>query len=330
MGFLTTATGGNRSALLFLLGCAFSGGCGSNFTSETLIDSVRVLAVSADPPYAPPGTTVKMDMLAFDGRPTQPAPMVTSWLPQVCFDPPGDNYYGCFPAFAGSFRDGADLTSALTAGSSFSFTMPEDVITSHSSTRGADAYGLAVVFSFACAGHVEYTPSAAGDRPDGVPFGCFDASGARLGADSFVFSYAQVYAFTDRKNANPVITGLTYQGQIVSPSAGIPMARCTRSSIDDCPKASFDTVVPASSQEPDPGASSPGRAVKEEIWVDYYLTAGKVKNETVILYDPLAGKLSGTVDDLSTPQRAGDAELWAVVHDNRGGVSWEQVTMHVQ
>jgi hypothetical protein len=305
-------------------------GCGTKFTSESLVDTVRILAVRADQPYALPGATVSMDMLAFDGRPTQPEPMVTSWLPQVCFNPQNDDYYECFSSFAKTFPVGVDLSTQLSAGASLTFQMPTDIIASHADTGGGDPYGLAVVFALACAGHVEYTPSAAAGAPDGVPFGCFDATGANLGADSFVFSYALVYSFADRTNTNPVITGLTYGGAAVDPSTGISLSHCTQSNINRCPTTPLDTVVPPSSQEPDPGASTNGRQVKEEIWVDYYLTAGQVKNETVILYDPVAGELSGTADDLTAPQQAGAAQLWAVVHDDRGGVDWEQVVVQAQ
>jgi hypothetical protein len=52
---------------------------------------------------------------------------------------------------------------------------------------------------------------------------------------------------------------------------------------------------------------------------DYYVSGGKMKNDTVILYDPRKGGLSGTGDDLYARQSAGDFMLWAVVHDSRGG-----------
>jgi hypothetical protein len=62
--------------------------------------------------------------------------------------------------------------------------------------------------------------------------------------------------------------------------------------------------------------------------VDYYLTAGKVDHNTIILFDPRAGQLSNTSDSFYAPQTAGDSIVWAVVHDDRGGVSWAQFTVH--
>jgi hypothetical protein len=58
------------------------------------------------------------------------------------------------------------------------------------------------------------------------------------------------------------------------------------------------------------------------------LTAGKVAHDTIVLFDPRAGRLSNTSDSFYSPQAAGDSILWAVVHDNRGGVSWAQFSIH--
>ena len=312
--------------LLGLLGCK-----APSFAPVSLVDSVRILATHADEPYAAPGDTVHMRVLAFDGRLDPPSPMNVAWLPVPCVDPPGDDYFECFPAFAGVIQPGIDLGPQLVSGTTFSFQMPADAITRHPSTPGVDPYGLAVVFTFACAGHVEYVPPAAGGSPDAVPFGCFDDAGARLGADDFVFAYSLVYAFGDRTNANPAIDAVTYGGAAVDVDAGIAVPRCTDSNIDDCPSTPLDVVVPPSSQEPDPGNLGFGGApLKEEIYVDYYVSAGKVANDTVILYDPNGGRLGGTGDGFTAPQTTGDSWLWVVVHDNRGGEADLQIPVHTR
>lgn len=301
------------------------------FDPSSKIESVRILATRADMPYAAPGDTVNLSVLAVDGRPTQPAPMNVYWIPQPCVNPPGDAYSACFPAFAGAFPPGVDLASSLTAGASFSFPMPATAISAHSTASGEDPYGIAVVFTIACAGHVEYVPPAAGSSPDTVPFGCFDGSGTRLGADDFVFAYSLVYSFADRTNANPTIQSLTLDGANVDPAAGITLDRCTKSKIDDCSTQSLDLVIPPASQELDSGdLDADGNALREELYVDYYLTAGKVKNDTVALFDPRKGRLPDTGDDLYAPQTAGDYQLWAVVHDNRGGVVWQAFPLHAK
>lgn len=74
----------------------------SGFTDATVINSVRILASSAEPPYVAPGNPATVRVLAFDGRPTsqQAEPMRFTWLPLVCVNPPNDAYYACFPQFA--------------------------------------------------------------------------------------------------------------------------------------------------------------------------------------------------------------------------------------
>lgn len=318
-----------RMRRFFTLATAASCACNpGSFDPASKIESVRVLATAADKPYAKPGDTVSMTVLAYDGRANKPAPMGVWWLPQVCFNPPGDAYYACYGSLGQTFQPGVDLTPQLEAGTGFSFHMPDDVISAHQGQRGGDPYGVAIAFAIACAGHVEYTPPPAGSAPDALPFGCFDEDRAPLGPGDFVVSYSQVYAFQDRTNANPVIDHLTLDGSAVDPAAGISLGRCTQSNIDDCPTRKLDTVVPVSSQELNPSdVDLNGNVLREELWVDYYLTGGKVKNDTMILDDPRDGRLSGTSDDLSAPQSAGDGLLWAVVHDDRGGVSWLQVPL---
>jgi hypothetical protein len=72
---------------------------------SSIQDGVRILASSADKPYASPGDTVTVSVLAYDGRnQTQhcanPEPMRVTWWPLVCQDPPNDAYYACFAGFA--------------------------------------------------------------------------------------------------------------------------------------------------------------------------------------------------------------------------------------
>ena len=89
-------------------------------------------------------------------------------------------------------------------------------------------------------------------------------------------------------------------------------------------------MVPSSSQELDPAdLDANGAPLHEEIWADYYVTAGTVDN-TELLYDATAGKNSpSSAAKLSAPTTAGDYDLWAVVRDNRGGVAWTEVGLHV-
>jgi hypothetical protein len=313
---------------LFVIALA-SLSCGATFSPPSLVNSVRILAIQANPPYAAPGTPVQLQILAFDGRAVQTQPMTVAWLPQACFDPPADTYYACYAPLASLVQPGQDVTSLLTSGSTFSFTMPNDVITNHGAAKTSDPYGVAFGFAVACAGTVEYVGFST-QNPSANPLGCFDASGNALDANSFVLAYSMIYSFGDRTNANPLISNLTFNGNPVDPTAGITVSACTEADTKKCPTSDIDTVVPASSQEPDPGSlDGSGNPLKEQIWVDYYVTGGSVSAEAVILYDASLGALPASPTKLTAPNAPAESILWAIVRDNRGGVSWLQVPFHV-
>jgi hypothetical protein len=307
---------------------AVAAACAQTFTPSNAVESVRILAIRADLPYAPPGAAVTLDLLAVDGRASKPAPMTVRWVEQPCVNPPNDDYYACFSSFGSQFPQGVDLTSELASGTSFTLTLPATIISAHANTSGGDPYGVAFVFAMACAGHVEYRGTSRA-TPDAVPFGCFDSTGRALGPDAFVFSYARVYSFSRRTNANPVIDHLTFGGATVDPAAGVTVQECTASSPTDCSATPLDTIVPASSQEEDPGTlDASGHPLREEIWVDYYATGTQLANDAEVLYDPLTGAVAGSGDGLYAPRSAGTQQIWAVAHDNRGGVSWLAIPLH--
>jgi hypothetical protein len=302
-----------------------------SFDPPSYIDSVRIIATRANSPYARPGEHVEVEALAVDGRTNAPERMQVYFLPTPCFNPPNDAYYGCFSEFRAEFPPGVDLESELLSGSTFSFDLPGDVIDTHTGIPGQTPYGVVVVFAIACAGHVEYRPDLAGAAPDAIPFACFDRSGRQLGAQDFVFAYSFVYAFADRSGANPTLENVTYGGTLVDPLAGLQVDHCTASNIDDCPATKLDVNVPSSSQEPDPSNSAPdGEVLKESLYVNYFSTAGKIANDTTVIFDPRQGRLADTGNDFRSPLSAGDYQLWAVVHDNRGGVVWQQFPLHVR
>jgi hypothetical protein len=209
--------------------------------------------------------------------------------------------------------------------------MPADAIATAVPHPGApDPYGIAFVFVIACAGRVEYVPvDTSAQSPQTTPFGCTGDSGAALGPADFVFAFTRVYAFADRRNANPVIDSLTFGGANVDAAAGITVAHCTDQDETKCPKTKLDTFVPDSSWELDPGSFDPsGGSGHEAIWVDYYATGGRFDDDSAVLFDAHSGRASSTGDGYAAPQSAGPQTLWAVVHDTRGGTSWVSVPLN--
>jgi hypothetical protein len=306
-------------------------GCSSDLPPASLVDGVRILGTKVEQPYAKPGESVTLQVLAADGRANRTRAMRVFWVPTPCMNPDNDDYFACYPAMAGKFAPGTDLSSVLVAGDQWTFTMPADAIATAAPHPGApDAYGIAFAFVIACAGRVQYVPvdSRTQSAPT-TPFGCFDDSNELLGPDDFVFAFTRVYAFADRRNANPVIDHLTFGGASVDPSAGIHVDHCTASDETHCQKTQLDTVVPDSSWELDPGSLDPtGGVAHEAIWVDYYVTGGRLDDDSVVLFDAHSGRVPSAGDGYAPPLSRGPQTLWAVVHDTRGGASWISVPLN--
>jgi hypothetical protein len=309
----------------------------SGFANQSLIASVRILASSADKPYARPGDTVTVQVLAFDGRPSKPAPMNVSWLPFPCLNPIDDAYYACFASFgaathadagagagAGSgeisgLKPGIDLTSVLTAGPSMSVTLPADLIASHPIVPGAVPYGLVILFNFACAGHLEFVPPDPSNAdPQQIPIGCFDSQHNALGPDDFVFGFTRIYASETITDSNPVITHVDVPGGPLAVENGTTAAftadACGGADGGDCAKISIGPII----EPPQAG---------REVWAVFFSTAGSFTSDARLLYEPTgsAGSPSATDDAFLAPDTPGAQLIWIVVHDDHNGASWVTV-----
>ena len=345
------------------LGLALSS-CGpAAFDSQSVINTVRILASSASEPYAKPGDTVTINVLAVDERPAQPTneAMKISWIPFVCADPTDDLYYDCFaPGLNGSnsttstsggttattglstvLKPGVDLTSLLPSGPSYSFTMPTDIITKHvassqmtsqSTAAANEPYGLVILFNAACAGHLEYVPPTTSSPQGGVPLACYDANGNVLGSDDFVFGVTRVYSYADRTNANPVITSIAFNGKLIDFNTGITMPRCTATKRDGCDDQQIVVNVPTTSAEPNPADidNTTNAERHEQVYAAFFASVGDVSDSIQLLYDPEAGRIPDSIEKYKAPNQAGDGTMWVVVHDNRGGAAWQTIPLHIQ
>ena len=304
------------------------------------VTSLRVLAVTADAPYAAPGDDVTFRMTFADGGSAsdEPRPIQITWL-SGCYNPPGDNYAACYPQVLAALQGDPELFQQEIAGPeqsgapdaiSFNLTVPDDILAgAHPSSTGT-LYGTAYVFFAICAGAVR--PSSAPEA-DAFPIECFDAGGERLGADGFVIGYTQVYVFADgRTNGNPLVQGLSLDGATledavdsapaVSPCATPSTEQgCGRQEETGCTtyeiKALMDDVA-----EVDPESSgSDGSPLREVIWVDYFADAGEFDGGSKLVSDAATGYREDHGTTWIPPAEPGLVTLWAVAHDARGGSS---------
>lgn len=138
-----------RLWLLSLLGL---GGCTAGFDPPYEIETVRVLGVQKDLPYAKPGDTVNLSMLWHDGTVGSgqaPRPIEVRWF-GGCFNPPGDFYFGCYfdllPAFAGVAHTGNTFAQPIPAATLGGPSILQE-------TPDGRLRGSAYVFFTVCAGH---------------------------------------------------------------------------------------------------------------------------------------------------------------------------------
>lgn len=331
-------------------------GCGPDFDPPSELHSLRVLAVQKDVPYAQPGETVNLQMLWQDASPLAGREVQVAWSPP-CFNPPGDLYYACFSdpnTFGGMVRQDADNPERT------SFDVPLNIISERPPADNSNnaPYGVSYVFFALCAGELTLLPAASDSA---FPIGCKDASGTLLGADDFVAGYTSVYSFESFSNHNPVIKGFEFRGSPVPDSAVclgegcLPLdgsapavdfdcddpeqsARCVPTCSDDgdssCTAYSFrptiDKADPANQDQDDVSAQLLGRDVGEQMWINYYTDAGGFKSPVRLLNDATAGWNDNYGTDFYAPKTPGLSRIWAIAHDNRGGVSWSGITLKVQ
>ncbi|WP_437971166.1 hypothetical protein WMF04_18555 [Sorangium sp. So ce260] len=236
---------------------------GSDMAPSSEVAGLRVLAVTADKPYAAPPSTsagedVTFEMTYADGLDEAgPRAVEITWL-GGCVNPPVgvDEHIGCLPQLIGALAqlgagaaadDGEneegpdsprlfdrDIMTAEQSGepgtAKFTLDLPDDILEDAQPTETGTVYSAAYVFFTVCAGETRVA-QAPGEA--GFPLECVGEDGTVLGPDSFVVGYTQVYVFKDRRpNTNPPIDDFTLKldGDEVKPGeGGLPVVkRCDR------------------------------------------------------------------------------------------------------
>jgi hypothetical protein len=382
-------------ALGVTAGPAIVAGCGPQFDGPSMVKGLRVLAVvperdlldgDGEPvldddgnpvqtgaAYALPGDEITFTMTYVDAfDPDNPSvgarDVQIVWL-GGCIDPEGDNYFGCYesllPLFDqfGDYRPGdpfpAELEGIVGLGPKFKLApLPDDIVTRRPVPATGPHYGIAYVFFVACAGTLGVVPlEADAGNAGSFPLGCFDAEGRRLGSESFVPGFTQIYVFADeRENPNPPLEGikiidanLTSQlrADVLVPMDFVPLAdtqagavaagairartcfmepddrkirSCDQNVYDDCPVYTIDVDFGDDVADIDPeGTGLNGEQLRETVWIDYFASAGNFESELKLIFDSTTGVSDDTSTRWVAPQEPGIVTIWAVLHDARGG-----------
>ncbi|WP_437680536.1 hypothetical protein [Sorangium sp. So ce131] len=333
-------------ALGALAAPAIASGCVAGFDPPSLVDSLRVFAVVADKPYANPGDEVTFRIHyqdAFGDDDDASRPVSVYWF-GGCENPIGDDYYGCYEDFeplAEQLQDWEEGDPppelngvAVGFGDTYTIRIGEEILSSREPPASGPHYGSAFVFFVACAGRPGAVEDQGTGRAGTFPIGCFDSSGRRLGADSFVPGYTQVYVFEDRRpNVNPTIVDLELDGESMPEDLGAirEVRRCPLSAEErrevgcnapdpftDCEAHRLEVIVDKDKvAETDPDAKQ--QSLKESVWVNYYADQGDLDGGIKLVNDPSTGYIEDHAVTWIAPAEPGIATITAVLRDVRGG-----------
>ncbi len=379
-----------RAWLSWMLALALAG-CfptGPDFLNARQPRGLRVLGAVSQPASGAPGAQLGLSLELFDGasllaelrsaaaasaglpgpEPEEPrGPLSVAWL-GGCHNPPGDAQAGCYPLLQllaaelpdplpGSLAEvGSELRPYLGLGTTFSLSIPPDILDGRQLDTAAPPFGVSFTFFAVCAGVLRPEPGASG-----VPLRCEDRnSGEPLGPEAFVRGFVTTYTYSGVTNAAPALLAATVEGEVPTERACETDADCQGLTAGELPLACGQPLaaplvvegeppaaalrclprlppctgfpcaslelrpeLAAGSIELDVTAAAPGRAVPEEIvWVKYF-GFGVFDHSEVLINDRASGFNPDYALRWSPPAVAVDSPLpvWAVVQDNRGGTS---------
>jgi hypothetical protein len=156
-----------------------------------------------------------------------------------------------------------------------------------------------------------------------VPFACEDESGRALDLDELQVSFKRIRVREADRNANPVIEGLTWEGESWGSDVIPEVTPCERDTFAQCP-AELRYDLSATLTEPESGEDELGVRFEEQQIVQYYATHGRFEHE-VRIGSETATRWVG-VDTLP-----GDlVTVFAVARDDRGGLAFTTRRLRVR
>lgn len=330
-------------------------GCGPELDPISRIETLRIIGVQKDLPFAKPGETVELSMLYEDTREGD-APVET-FFAFWCVNPPGDNFGECLAS-----PPSEDSQPQLVTGqTTFSLEIPDDILLPSSGPDLPDS-GTAVVFFGVCSGKLQsvlleedgFDAASAGEVASGealIPR-CLDDEGKDVGPDDFLIGYSTVLVYEDLRNQNPILEGfvlgdeemeldcidLDCDGPFALPELDgcepgvVCIEACEEDSdIELCPAIEVSAQVnPQSAEEDELAEVAYGTKLEESIWVSYFVDRGLVSPPLKLVNDAEAGFQSDYSTRLYAPKEPGPLRIWAAVRDNRGGVTWLRLPGYVK
>ena len=331
--------------------------CSNDFTPQSRVDTLRVIAVRPEPASGAPGKTSALELVVADGASGSADGGVARQLQVVwlagCHNPPTRQYFGCYPLLGELGKrlspravdtPAASLPpSVFGTGSHYDLAVPENILSAAPKQAGdAIHFGVSYAFFAVCAGELRPRLSFT----DRLPLACVDPqTGASLGRADFVTGFTTLYTYDGVTNANPVLTGVHLGQTPLNTSACHTDADCA--GLVDSAQAGFDErcgsqgscapVLPACSTpaqckqilitpdvEPASAEPLPGVGASEILWANFYATAGAFKEATELVNDRSLGFIADHGSYFRPPAGTDTpTTVWLTVNDERGGAAFQ-------
>ena len=190
------------------------------------------------------------------------------------------------------------------------------------------------------------------------PLTCRDSSGRLVGPDDFVAGYSQLFVYETElqfTNTNPVIDGFVFHGhegcndvdpyslayvwegesprqlEDICGSNIVYVRACEDDGDLGCAEYPLKPLLRPEIVEPDSVYEHAyGTPLAEQMWINYYVDRGGLTRGVKLLNDAQTGWNSDYGTEFLAPKEPGPVQIWAVVHDNRGGVGWVRRTVIVE
>jgi hypothetical protein len=302
-----------KNVLYATLGALALAGCGADFDPGSTVNSLRVLSVQADNPYAAPGETVRLEATSYD-----PEGRAIDWAWVACETPASTDVQGCLIEIAETALASGELP-LLASGvgqNSVELSIPPDVL--DGVPIEARPGVLSGVLSIACPGTLSLDLDAAAQADSLLPFRCIDSSGAELGLHDAIAGVKRVYIRETDRNQNPVIASVSFDGEPWPEDEVKEVDSCDTDdfTFDDCKgKGEHRIAANLSPESFESGTDEFGRAFAEDLIIQHYATEGIFEDEIRVAELPetrWVARRSASGQEL---------RLWFVARDDRGGVT---------
>jgi hypothetical protein len=318
----------------FLASVLCAQGCAGDFDPGSRVTSLRVLAVSADLPYAQPGEKVNLTAEWYT-PPSDKRQRFWYWL--RCVDPDDTSVVGCIKAVGEEVKQTGDVTKAFlnvpdgTDQDTASLTIPDDAL----SRLPADSRKNATVgiVLLVCPGNLNLTSQTdlTSISTGQVPLECDDVTTKQpLPLDQWVAGIKRIFVRDKDRNANPQFGTVTWDGAAWDASTDPTTYKTIKPCDDDgnrydrCTTDQHQIDVALAPGSVESGTDEFGSAFTEQVVIEFYSTEGTFEHEVRIAASGTTGFAARkqSKDDGYTP-----IKIWIVVHDDRGGVSWIERTV---